>query len=79
MVGLDLVQVGQLQVLLAKVQAAVRVTPHRRGSRDETSRVGVNAPALAPLTVQRHLALGEERKIILLHITQKMSNVHIVG
>lgn len=55
-------RVGELQLQLSEVLAAVGVAPHGGGRRDGSAGVRVDAPALAPLAVERHLALGNTQK-----------------
>lgn len=55
-------RVGQLQLQLSEVLAAVGVPPHGGGRRDGSAGVRVDAPALAPLAVERHLALKHAQK-----------------
>ena len=55
--ALYLGHVRELQLQLSEVLAAVGVAPHGGGRRDGSAGVRVHAPALAPLTVERHLAL----------------------
>lgn len=50
-------RVGELQLQLSEVLAAVGVPPHGGGRWDGSASVRVDAPALAPLAVERHLAL----------------------
>lgn len=54
--------VRELQLQLSEVLAAVGVSPHSGGWWDGSAGVRVDAPALAPLTVERHLAL--EHKMV---------------
>lgn len=54
---LNLSRVRELRLQLPEVLAAVGVTPHSGGRWDRSTGVRVDAPALAPLTVERHLAL----------------------
>lgn len=55
--ALYLGHVRELQLQLSEVLAAVGVPPHSGGRWDGSAGVRVDAPALAPLTVERHLAL----------------------